>query len=749
MKYVSTSYKDEMKKLLRGRSFCKVSFSNINTEMSHEGEWESDGSEEYSEVATLDYNYSYGDTIAALELNRWAMDGKSIILPDVPWNDGFVSSHLSNNEGVYLSSPAIDRVFDSAHNLPGLTIKFDSREGEHPLNVTVVFYLEGDIVGYVTTDVESTTLEIDKHFDAVDEIKVIFNSMLPYRKPRVEYIMFGLELIFGNNELVHTHQAHDVDPLSRRLPDENFEFTILDFEKYYDPDNPQGIYTYIDKNSPVKIQFGYELDDGTVEWVKADRYVLSAKPSVKDLQATFKGTGLVGSLTKTYYKDTLGEKNFYDMAESVLMDADLPLTEEGQNPWEIDESLQEMYTTACLPIDTHMNCLQMIAHACRCRLFTDDDNIIHIKPFGVTVTGIYKGDFSDNGHVWYSEEETLDRGHKTENEYAALELNRWTLDGGNQIIINDENPSGRGYIGTPLSDENGEFEDNPIITRTFDVSHDLSVIALKFDTLLKQYPLSFKINYYREETLLDTQEVSEIYSPEVFVYSQLAIDCTKIEIEFTKVLPYSRPRLHKVYYRETDFTLDFTSVSENTQSITKIEALKSISVAKYSYIGDGNPTSLYEGSTNENQLHIEFSGVAQNVEISVEGGTLISSEIYGRAADLIMGDGLKTIVITGEILTENSIVVTYPIASEGETDEEKNPLITNDTMCSALANWVAAYLKLRNTYDADYRGNPEIEVGDIIGLQTHFTDEMDALVLTDEIEFNGALSGKMKVKGLI
>ena len=85
----------------------------------------------------------------------------------------------------------------------------------------------------------------------------------------------------------------------------------------------------------------------------------------------------------------------------------------------------------------------------------------------------------------------------------------------------------------------------------------------------------------------------------------------------------------------------------------------------------------------------------------------------------------------------------------GEVDKEENPLITNDSMCLALANHVKNYLQMRNTYDADYRGNPEMEVGDIIGLQTRYTNEMDALILVDEISFNGSLSGKMKVKGLI
>lgn len=137
------------------------------------------------------------------------------------------------------------------------------------------------------------------------------------------------------------------------------------------------------------------------------------------------------------------------MAEEVLLDADLTLTEQGTHPWEIDESLKQMFTTAALPIDTHMNCLQLIAHAARCRLFTDDDNIIHIKPFGVTVTGIYSGQWADNGHLWYSEWETVDKGNTSENTYAVFELNRWSAGRRANRVIPDDNPNGRGYIARP------------------------------------------------------------------------------------------------------------------------------------------------------------------------------------------------------------------------------------------------------------------------------------------------------------
>jgi hypothetical protein len=565
----------------------------------------------------------------------------------------------------------------------------------------------------------------------------------------LQQVLYGVQKKFGNDDIVSIKESHDVDPLSRRLPQEIMQFVLLDYEHNYDPDNPKGIYAYLDKKSPISLRYGYMLPTGKVEWLKADKYVLNSKPKAAKNQATFTGTGLVGSLTGTFYKSKLGSKNFYDMAEEVLLDADLTLTAQGTHPWVIDPTLKQMFTTAALPIDSHMNCLQLIAHACRCRLFTDDDNIIHIKPFGVTVVGIYSGVWADNGHLWYSEWDTVDRGNKVGNTYTALELNRWTLDGGDQVIVEDTDPSGRGFISEAMTAADGTYTTKPTFTKTFDVSHDLPVLALRFDTPLGEYPTSIQVKYYAGTKLLDTQTVKGITSAEVFVNSEAAIDCTKIEVTMDGGLPYRRMRVSKLYYRETDFTLDFDSIDKDSQSIAKIDQLKAVSVAKYAYTAANDTTKLFEGTTTETQLHVEFSGLAQDVSISVSGGSLVSSNIYARAADLVLSSGTKTVVITGKTLSENSVVVSYPVALDGEIDKEENPLITNDTMCAALADQVKKYLQMRNTYQTKYRGNPELEVGDVIGLQTLYTDEMDALILVDEITFNGSLSGKLKVKGLI
>ena len=508
MKQVSNAYKLSMKSLLREQSFVEITFSQVDTAAATDGNWVSNGAQSYSEFDTLDYGYDYQESYAALELNRWALDGNTVIVPSSgTMYDGFVSSHMSNAEGKFTTPAVLTRAFSNPHTFPGITLTFDTRYQEWPDTVTVDFYLNGTVLESLTLPVEGTELVINTKVASCDKIVLTMGNTLPYRRPRLQQVLYGVQKKFGNDDIVSIKESHDVDPLSRRLPQETMQFVLLDYEHNYDPDNPKGIYAYLDKKSPISLRYGYMLPTGKVEWLKADKYVLNSKPKAAKNQATFTGTGLVGSLTGTFYKSKLGSKNFYDMAEEVLLDADLTLTAQGTHPWVIDPALKQMFTTAALPIDSHMNCLQLIAHACRCRLFTDDDNIIHIKPFGVTVVGIYSGVWADNGHLWYSEWDTVDRGNKVGNTYAALELNRWTLDGGDQVIVEDTDPSGRGFISEAMTAADGTYTTKPTFTKTFDVSHDLPVLALRFDTPLDEYPTSIQVKYYAGTKLLDTQTV--------------------------------------------------------------------------------------------------------------------------------------------------------------------------------------------------------------------------------------------------
>lgn len=763
MKEVSRRYKNAMKKTIRNRSHCVVTFGNTDITAITDGVWDGEASPQ-SSYDTIDYEHRYGNTEAFLELNRWALDGKTIIGSN-GYNDGFI--------GEYVDSGLIAKTFSYNHALSGVTLTFDTRMNEYPFEVTIYYCdttLSEEIVDHngnvIITDSgedivsfvigsgssilqqkivypTSNSIPIEIPSTEVNTIIIAFSSMLPNRRARLEKVTWGVSAIWNDDQLVSVKQNHDVDPLSRRLPSEKMDVTIFDYQHLYDPDNPQGIYNYINKGTPITVSYGMELDDGTIEWTKPDKYSLLNTPSWKNERVTFNAVGLIQTLTGMYYKGSYvsSGKTLYALATEILEDAMdngyLQPLDDGNNPWDIDDSLEEMWTQWIPPIETYANLLQVIAHASCSRLFTDDDNIIHIKPFGVTPTGIFEGTYTDDGHLSISEWDSVDYGAGNAKTMATLELNRFVLDGTNTTEVQSE-----GFISS-----NGS---QSIFGKVFDVTHDLPLVNLTFDTVMGDYPAELKAEYLRNGQIIATQYAYPTES-EHTIHTETAYDCDTIRITAKPTLPNTRIRLSKVSFRETDFALTLEDTKENQSNVSKIEKLRNVVVNTYHY-EQQQQSNIYEKTITLSErkvVHIEYGTAINIVDASTYVGTPYSKNIYAQAADIDLPAGTHSILLKGNPLQRNAEEVMFPVNSTGDDDIETNPIIDTQERTTALGNHVKEYLQLRNTYDEGYRGNPELEVGDIIELQTLYSQVVYGLVLVDEITYNGALSGKVKVKGII
>lgn len=590
MKQVSQAYVDSMSSRLRDVSYVWVELQAVDPDAEGDGAWVTNGIVDYTNISTLGYEYEYGSPYGSLELNRFVLSGdyRLPVKGDVV-NDGYISSQVSSaTTGKFSTKPTMTREFSVPRNLPGITVWFDTRTEVHPRTMTVKSYNNNALVEETTIDVVSVIATVEIVASEVDKIVLEFDGGLPAYRCRVERILFGYILEFTNDDVVDCVQVHDIDPLSRRLPSEEFSVTILDFEQKFNNDNPEGAWGKIIERSPISVRYGYTLPDGSIEKLSPDNYILSSKPTSGKNEVTFSATGLVGDLTGAYRKDVYGEKSLYDLAEAVLLDTGLPLTIKGENPWVIHESLKDMYTTAVLEINTHANCLQIIAHAANCMFYTDDENIVHIEPFNIT-----------------------------------------------------------------------------------------SAVNSK-----------------------------------------------------------------------SDFVVDFDSIGEDSIIASRIDQLKAVEVNMYSNIESSEVTSIAELSTTDTEVVIDYSGLAVDVVVTVDGGVVEYSEIYGRSCYLLLSSGEKNVKITGRRVENSSSITTFNVALTGEIDVEENPLITNVERRDAFANHTIEYLLYRNTYSFNYRGNPELETKDVISIQTHFSDSITSVVLTDTLNFNGALSGSLTLKGL-
>jgi hypothetical protein len=138
----------------------------------------------------------------------------------------------------------------------------------------------------------------------------------------------------------------------------------------------------------IKARYGYKINDKT-EWINGGTFYMSEWDAEQNgMTANFTARDLLEYMRDNYYKGSYNPNgtSLYDLAVDVLTDADLPLDEDGSVKWIVDESLKNVYTVAPLPIDTHANCLQLIANAGGCVLYQDRDGILHIEKIVTTYT---------------------------------------------------------------------------------------------------------------------------------------------------------------------------------------------------------------------------------------------------------------------------------------------------------------------------------------------------------------------------
>ena len=80
-------------------------------------------------------------------------------------------------------------------------------------------------------------------------------------------------------------------------------------------------------------------------------------------------------------------------------------------------------------------------------------------------------------------------------------------------------------------------------------------------------------------------------------------------------------------------------------------------------------------------------------------------------------------------------------------EEEKtfdNPFIISEAQAEKVAKWLHMYNQSSNTLTIDYRGNPEIECGDTVYVDTQFGDYMPIRVIDTKITAGGSIKGTLK-----
>ena len=389
MQTVSENWKNAHKQTLLTESDVEVSLDIADPDAIADASSQDNGAVYISDtsevVSEVDKNIV---PYCTLEQNLWILDGGRKAIPEDEYgNSGYVGDALSNDQCVFDDkTPTLtvnfSRVFGSL--IPGVTITWSNAHGEFADNFVVTAYngntvvAEKEVIG--NRSIKSLVMVDIINYDRI--VIQIKKWCLPYHRARIEEVFVGMNKVYSKSELFDYSHTQSVDPASTSLPKMEMKFAIDNSDDGYNPFNEQGMSKYLMERQEVRSRYGLKMNDGSVEWIKGGTFYLSEWFAKQNgLTAEFTARDILEFMSATYQDShNLSSRNLYDLAERILLAAELPLNSNGGVKWVIDESLKSITTTAPLPEDTLANCLQLIANAGECVMYQDRGGTLRIEP---------------------------------------------------------------------------------------------------------------------------------------------------------------------------------------------------------------------------------------------------------------------------------------------------------------------------------------------------------------------------------
>lgn len=733
MQKVSKAYKESMKSSLRERAYIMLSFGLVNQEAQAKASVD-DGEYAYYSNKNNVFGERSDDTIyATLEENFTRVDGSMFFLPRESsggsyYDTGIISKNLVSDAvcelTISLNTDAMD--------FKGLTINF----GEN-------YPVDFDVIGSTGQTIEfrdndQSTWSTEEVIENTTYIKIVFYTMKnPQSRLRIYSILFGYGLVYYNDSVMDSTLESYVSPIGAEVPQIDFSVQLKNYDHYFNVDNPKSAINYLETGQEMDVMYGYQLPDSEeIEWIQGNHLLCSEWES-DDNTATIRCQDVLRTMNTEYTNGLYNAagKSYYDLAVEILTDA-------GISDYYIDPRLKSLYTKNPMPRVEHREALQIIANACRCVLTQTRYGAVQIKSNFVPNASV-----ETNGETSFSNASNV-LSETDKDEYATLAGNYTPVDGSMFFIPKSGTATlNTGYVSEQVSDADGLFTTNPVITFTMEAVRSYYGLELVFGSTL---PAAFTIRTYLSGSLVNEYDIASDEIDQTSVIIRDFDDFDVMEIEFIQTAePYNRIVMNYFALSDVaDFTMTRRDMTSSPKAI-KQELVKEVIVVCYSY---------QTGNELEYLISEEVEAVENDTETFYFG-----SPSYGFTASLEQDSSLIEIVksssysITVRYLTTGTyqlevqgyrykIVERYAtktLHTRGKTVKWENPLISDMSMATDLSEWLADYYTAGIEYEYDTRGNPEIDATDIVYQENEFYEGMKVHIYQHTLRFKQAYSGKV------
>lgn len=211
---------------------------------------------------------------------------------------------------------------------------------------------------------------------------------------------------------------------------------------------------------------------------------------------------------------------------------------------------------------------------------------------------------------------------------ATFENNSWILDGSfispSQVYGNGGD-SYTGYISNDMTDDNGDYTTNPILTVTLSVLADIEYLSIRFaggvDT---SYPKTFKIRTYGSDGSMIKEhsiDMSTQTGLPLLVVEIGDANVLKVEFEFVgTVCPHRRSRLNKIMFGKAEqidnYYLQSWKIDDKASLVADSIPTKTLTFTVINYDGDydiDNPGNKIPENYNDVLVLFTFSMEKDNL----------------------------------------------------------------------------------------------------------------------------------------
>ena len=732
---VSQEYKEQTKKQTRNRSYMRVALGLINQEAQTTAEVENQSQyTEYSELSTVFTKNEVGNIYAAYEQDFFTADGSMFFIPRDSANyqqNGMITEEL------FSDTVLIEFLFGyGKSDIRGLTLHFGHN---YPTRFSVIT----DDDTEVEFENDSALFETETVFENTSTITLKIKEMnVPNNRIHLYYVKFGLGLEYDNDWIETTESSMALSAINEDLPEVTFSVTLRNEDQRFNVDNPSSEINFLETGQNVSVMYGYELDDGTIEWMQLHTLYVNDW-NADDSSATITAVDRLQSMSGSYYKGVYSDEgvSLYDLAEEVFADAGLE-----SNEYSIENYLRNIKVHNPLPNVSHKEALQIIANAGRCILSIDRSGKIKMKPFFPPDQTV-----SSNGTTYYSDVDNINT-FSEKRTYATHESSFFAADK-SMYFLPRTGTVDTGYVSEQISGDDCTFSENPVITYQFETTYTCYGMQIKFDGAI---PAEFVVRTYSAETLLDTLTVDSGIT-EVYETTYQFSEFDKMEIEFTKTQePNNRIHIDFISLGEdTDYTVEYDDLY-STPVGTQLDRVKNLNVSRQIYsLGSEDEELTNETLEYDNEGHIYyyyFDDPCYGYSVSITEGSG-SGSIYASGAYYIavtfsgMSSGSEfSFTITGRKYNVSESVYTIGINNSGTDTDWDNPLISDYSHCKDVAEWVADYLTPGIEYELDYRGEPALDCGDTIFQENKYVDELKTIIEEHKLTFDGTIDGAIRTR---